>query len=369
MSTCREATTALEEALHLEELDEAHLAHAESCLGCGDRLARRRALTVLTQRARRAFEAEGDLPPSTWVRVRAGVDRAARPRWFGPGRAAWALGAVAAAAAAALLLSHLVWSDPAPQGEVAAVERGLAPLPAPVGVPSATTPSPAPAEDGLATAPAPPTADPRGVGEVLVTDEDPLTVRAFDRHTLALAPGTRVELVAWAPDRVSIALTRGTLTVEVVRATAGEVFEVHARDVLIEVVGTRFTVELGDEHVRVEVERGRLRVAHDGLETTVDAGGELRLPPEAAEEDVTQRPRPTPRPRVIDIEVPDQGMVGSEELEAVPSEDALRAIERATAAGQCEAALKALRALEGAVARGSLPSDRIAAIRRACPGP
>ncbi len=70
----------------------------------------------------------------------------------------------------------------------------------------------------------------------------------------------------------ALALLEGSATFEVDPQGEGRHLEVHAADVRVEVTGTRFTVALEDGRVRVEVERGSVRVHRPGDSFALGAG-------------------------------------------------------------------------------------------------
>jgi transmembrane sensor len=62
-------------------------------------------------------------------------------------------------------------------------------------------------------------------------------------------------------------------------------FKVQARDVLVTVLGTAFTVELAGDGVRVSVDRGRVDVAFQGTHRQLSAGEQLLASPTRATSD------------------------------------------------------------------------------------
>jgi transmembrane sensor len=74
-----------------------------------------------------------------------------------------------------------------------------------------------------------------------------------------LDASTDVSIVEARPERIVSTLEHGTATFEVSHVD-GRVFRVQAGQVIVEALGTVFTVERGDSSVRVSVGRGRVRV-------------------------------------------------------------------------------------------------------------
>lgn len=83
----------------------------------------------------------------------------------------------------------------------------------------------------------------------------------IDAHEVHLSPETEVEVLAAEPGRIELALSSGKATFDVQRLEAGEVFRVKTEHVLVEVVGTRFSVQSERACSTVTVEEGRVRVS------------------------------------------------------------------------------------------------------------
>jgi len=97
------------------------------------------------------------------------------------------------------------------------------------------------------------------------------------------------------PERVTVGVSRGRVRCDV-HPNPARVFRVEAGTVLVEVLGTAFSVErLANDDVRVDVERGRVRVSAPGRTRDLRAGeGEVfvgHVAPPAPSADV---PAPTP---------------------------------------------------------------------------
>ncbi|MFO0751626.1 MAG: FecR family protein [Myxococcota bacterium] len=325
------------------------------------------ALARITAQARRAHEAEPDLLPAVWARVRTKVDRApARARrsllpWLG-----LALG-VAAAVAVALVVALRpptpASSEPAPM----LAARGLATpsraeLPAP---PELARPMTAKAvEDGE---------HPIDVkaGDRLEGGVAGRTITAFGRHTLVLESSSALTVTHWEANRMELALERGVASFEVNRATPDETFVVWSGDVAVHVRGTIFTVERTPTGTtRVTVDRGHVVVSRaGGDDVPVSMGERVTFPPlqAAALDDDAAPPtpatpghpaapprakRPAPKPeKVIDIDVGMDRAPDADRGEAPDVSAVLPALLSTVRAGRCVQALNALAELERGLGR------------------
>ncbi|MCZ7685581.1 MAG: FecR domain-containing protein [Sandaracinaceae bacterium] len=164
-----------------------------------------------------------ELPPERWRRVEtavfaeldAGTEEPLAELQAEPRRAPWlALGAAALAAAAAVILA-ITWR---------------APQPSPIGSTTVTT------------------------------GETGATARAGDA-TVHAGPHTSLVIVGDEERGVVVVLERGEVELAVPPRAERPPFVVEAGEVRVSVVGTRFSVAR-DEHVRVAVEEGRVRVTH-----------------------------------------------------------------------------------------------------------
>jgi hypothetical protein len=294
-------------------------AHAEACADCAQAQHAHAAYQHLVSGARRALDAEGDLAPEAWVAIRSGIDAATgRPnRW----RLAWPVGLATAALGVALVVVAPKFSAPDSRDPAAQLS---APEPAgvlPDRLPASTAPE-AVARLGD-DAPSP------GPGDVLSTADDARTIVAFGRHVLTLSPATAVEVVSWTPSSMIVTVRRGSLSCDVARASAAELFEVRTSQARVRVLGTRFSVTAErDGATAVHVGHGLVEVAHIGGTTRLAEGQADRfggapaakLAPEAQVEPEADGPRdPAARgsasravrghsPQLIDIKVPDQAM-------------------------------------------------------------
>jgi hypothetical protein len=98
-------------------------------------------------------------------------------------------------------------------------------------------------------------------GTVLETEGQSETVGLPDGSRIVLGPSSRLLLVNVSRQRVRLELERGTIDVAATHL-AGRTFSVGARVLDIDVVGTRFRVEVGPppSDVQVSVREGRVRV-------------------------------------------------------------------------------------------------------------
>ena len=113
------------------------------------------------------------------------------------------------------------------------------------------------------------------------------------RSIIRLAP----ESVAWYgddPSGVRVLLERGAVDCAVARQPAGQTFVVHANDVRVEVVGTKFSVANRERSVSVAVTQGVVDVYHRGESTTLQAGQSWPLAV------VENKPEPPTQPPVAD---------------------------------------------------------------------
>jgi len=166
--------------------------------------------------------------------------------------------------------------------------------------------------------------EPSGDG-VVVRSERGGEVRLADAST-ALAPATKI---VWRNERRVVELREGSLTVDVAHRP-GQHFEVHTPLFVVEVVGTRFSVDLAG----VRTERGTVRVLSPDrkLIGTLEGGHSWTLltphaetPPAPAE-----APEPPATPPTIDV-APAQAPAPSEDGSAIRLGRARRALARGNA--------------------------------------
>lgn len=87
------------------------------------------------------------------------------------------------------------------------------------------------------------------------------TAFKIDAHEVHLSPETEVEVLVAEPGRIELAVSSGKATFDVQRLDGGEVFRVRTDHVLVEVVGTRFSVQSERNCSTVVVEEGQVRVS------------------------------------------------------------------------------------------------------------
>jgi TolA-binding protein len=239
-------------ALSAAEREEV-LAQSEHDVELRHALQRARKLQLLTQQARRDALEQVD-----WRRVT--PPGALRAQLDEPQRAAkrevlaglW-LALVSAAAAAGITL--LLWPSPKVPAERAAPQPSAA---------ADASRSPAPA---MLPQPAAPTAPTSPAPSEELADGSALVRRA----------GATLEVRENNARAVEVHLTGGEAEFRVVKSALRENFRVRSGDVLVQVLGTRFTVQNAGDTVRVAVAEGRVRVeAPEGV-FELGAGDEQRF--------------------------------------------------------------------------------------------
>lgn len=213
-------------------------------------------------------------------------------------------------------------------------------------------------------------------GLIVETHEAGQSIALPDGSALAIAPRTRLRVVAAGADDVRVRLEHGTITCDVVPARARR-FVVEAGATEVEVKGTRFDVEVGDAvtgtspSVAVRVERGAVEV-RDGERASVAnlksgeswashvvAPAPLREPPSAA-------PPPAPEPAPPPEPAP---AISGTNRRSAPSPSARELFEQADAAqldghpAEAAASFDALRRKYPSDARAGLASYQLARIR------
>jgi transmembrane sensor len=137
-------------------------------------------------------------------------------------------------------------------------------------------------------------------------DRAPLLLESGSARTTTLSDGSRVELSADSAVEVLendgrtfvCALRRGRATFDVVPGGPRR-WRVEAGAVAVEVVGTRFRVDRGQNNVVVEVERGAVLVRGDGVRDGVqrlEAGARLEIVPERPVKTEAEQPSLPPTP-------------------------------------------------------------------------
>lgn len=114
--------------------------------------------------------------------------------------------------------------------------------------------------------------------EVKTTTEPKRVTVAQARIDIAQQSSVKVESLT--DENTVIKLESGAVTLDVSPRPTGVTFQVTANDVLVTVVGTRFTVAINDDDsVLVSVEHGRVSVNQEGTEPTLlTDGGSIRKP-------------------------------------------------------------------------------------------
>ncbi|MFT5358224.1 MAG: quercetin dioxygenase-like cupin family protein [Polyangiales bacterium] len=115
----------------------------------------------------------------------------------------------------------------------------------------------------------------------LVANHEAVVVEMEDGSSVEAAPHSRLIRQANRGADMHVQVAEGEATFDVESNTERD-FVVHAGDVEVVVVGTRFSVERGDV-VLVSVERGAVEIRRDGV-TTVVSAGEIWGEPEENEE-------------------------------------------------------------------------------------
>ena len=132
-------------------------------------------------------------------------------------------------------------------------------------------PTPAEQTRAVAAAPQPATADLSSleVGAVAETDARAAVYNRQGVVTFALAPNSRIEVVANDVETtrsggITVALSRGSIHADVTPRTEGEVFAVEVERTRIAVHGTSFTVSRDGDRVTVDVAHGSVAVGPVG---------------------------------------------------------------------------------------------------------
>jgi transmembrane sensor len=252
-----------------------------------------------------------------WERVRA---RRSRPRAVR--RAAVAAPIVALAAAIVLLVRTLLAPAPAPPAPTAPVAQGpttargaVRPIALADGAPLPTEWAPAPA---------------------------PVTVALDDGSRLEIVEGTRLVRGAGAPDRVELAVERGRATFDV-KPNGPRAWVIDAGDVVVKVLGTRFTVARDGDAVEVSVERGKVKVETKEGARILTAGQSFRTTranatPDASAHAETNAKAPAPTPAPVrapaPAPAPDPAPVSVQAADPMSQADALRRSGSASSAVQ-----------------------------------
>ncbi|MCB9656508.1 MAG: FecR domain-containing protein [Sandaracinaceae bacterium] len=146
-----------------------------------------------------------------------------------------------------------------------------------------------------------------------------------DGSSLALAPGSHVDLLETTPHHVRLALRGGRVTFRI-RPRGPRRWEVACGPLSVEVVGTVFTITRDDERVGVDVARGAVLVRGERVPDHVQrlGAGQSLVVSSASEEPPAPRREPAPSPQDQDAaaqleEAPARlGGVGAREAQRRP---------------------------------------------------
>lgn len=105
-------------------------------------------------------------------------------------------------------------------------------------------------------------------GQLAVAAESTLTTRLGPHARAALVGPAQLELLGPAGDATSVRLDRGTLLAEFTGG-AGRSLRIEAGDLVVEIVGTLFAVEVTDQRACVAVAHGTVRVTRGATSTLV----------------------------------------------------------------------------------------------------
>ena len=254
-------------------------------------------------------EVDPDRVAAGWERVRA---RRSRPRAV---RRAMVIAPLVAIAAVVVLVIR-GWLTPAPAPTAAAT--------APTTPPTTIAVAPI-ALAGGAALPVEWRAD--SAGRAVALD---------DGSRLELAPSTEVRTSKSAPDRVELAVGRGSTTFDV-KPGGPRTWIVDAGPVVVRVLGTRFTVARTGDDVVVSVERGKVQVESRGAVRVLTAGETF----ESASPRTSPTPPRAPEPKTTTT--PAAAPVVARET--APTTDAMGRADAERRGGQPRAAVATLRAL------------------------
>jgi transmembrane sensor len=134
------------------------------------------------------------------------------------------------------------------------------------------------------------------------TRTDSSNVALSDGSAVELAPQSHLDLVESKQESVKLSLAYGRVTCDVAKNTA-RAFSVLAGDVVVKVVGTKFSVSRNAGRVEVEVQRGvvEVKTPRRGEPLRLSAGQSYREEPAEAKPPVseperTEPERPEPKP-------------------------------------------------------------------------
>lgn len=271
-------------------------------------------------------EVDADRVAAGWDRVRA---RRARPR---AARRAKLIAPLAVAVAAIVFVMR-AWLAPTPASTA-------------VSVPTSTAAVVALAPIALA-----------GGGAVPVewhADSAARAVAFDDGSHLELSPSTQVRTGMSAPERVELAVDRGSTTFDV-KPGGPRTWIVEAGPVVVRVLGTRFTVARTGDDVVVSVERGKVQVESRGVVRVLTAGERFESAPPPA--------KPTSSPAATASAAAAMEAPAAPKPVAAPAVDAMDRADSERRGGQPRAAVATLRTLvDGGDRRAPLAAFTIAKI-------
>jgi hypothetical protein len=149
-------------------------------------------------------------------------------------------------------------------------------------------------------------ARPKGLRPGAEVESAQSSVATFsDGSQAELGPATALTLETQRDDLVEVKLRSGVATFEVAKRPQRQ-FVVHAHDVRVRVVGTRFTVRKSAEGVEVSVLRGVVEVSRGAEVVSLTAGQSWHSTPEVAAAGGAAPPEPEPAaPEVAEPDAPE----------------------------------------------------------------
>jgi ferric-dicitrate binding protein FerR (iron transport regulator) len=290
MSDCSQAQERLLAGSGLvHELPDETQSHVGDCEPCQEFALRRRRLRRLAKNTQEIVRKDVGLSPTAWARIRTAIDDTAPResigllffRWF----------PVAALPVLVIALGWVLLDQQPKSGstELAQMTPG--------------TVDPVEATSGSFA-----TLDTATGGVIEVGDKDAVATLALG-HKLEFGARSKLALVRLSEKAVALRLVKGKVTCEVRKLKADEIFEVHAGDLRVSVVGTKFTVSMSDDGTAsVSVEEGQVAVHRKDAERQLLGAGENYKQPIVA---VVEEPADEP------LEKPDS-MVAEADVSGVP---------------------------------------------------
>ncbi len=184
------------------------------------------------------------------------------------------------------------------------------------------------------------TQNPAGAGDVVAAGRNESVVTVSDA-TMTLRPASVAKVVEQTATTTLVDVIGGEVAFDVGKRAVGATFRVRASDVLVTVVGTRFTVTVQPESgdVSVAVEEGVVRVQRgEEPAATLRAGDAVTLAPH---QDVAEAPTQPADPTQPDVETPeveapevetpeapmDEPLESPESVDSPPPADAVAPVE------------------------------------------